>query len=167
VRPGPLPGAPAESGGVRRAIARDLERLTVLWRGLVAHHAAFDSQFELRAGAGDDVRRRLAALLRDRGVAIFVYADAGDLAGFCSARVERAPAILRERRRGQITDLAVREGSRRRGIGTALVRAAETWIAEREVERVEVRVAVRNGSGQAFWRALGYGDLMDVLERRL
>jgi hypothetical protein len=32
---------------------------------------------------------------------------------------------------------------------------------------VVVRVAVRNAEGQAFWRALGFSDWMDVLERRL
>jgi hypothetical protein len=35
------------------------------------------------------------------------------------------------------------------------------------VGRVEVRVAARNSEGQAFWRALGFHDLMDVLQRRL
>ena len=35
------------------------------------------------------------------------------------------------------------------------------------MKRVEVRVASRNPEGQAFWRALGFGDLMDVLHRRL
>jgi hypothetical protein len=35
------------------------------------------------------------------------------------------------------------------------------------VPRVEVRVAVRNAEGQAFWRALGYDDLVDVLQRPL
>jgi hypothetical protein len=33
--------------------------------------------------------------------------------------------------------------------------------------RVEVRVAARNAEGQAFWRALGFGDFVDVLDRRL
>ena len=33
--------------------------------------------------------------------------------------------------------------------------------------RVEVRVAAYNDAGQAFWRAQGFGDFMDVLHRRL
>ena len=41
------------------------------------------------------------------------------------------------------------------------------WLRERGVPRVEVRVAVRNAAGQAFWRALGYDDLVDVLQRSL
>jgi hypothetical protein len=34
-------------------------------------------------------------------------------------------------------------------------------------ERVEVRVAAANPTAQGFWRALGWADLVDVLERRL
>ena len=84
----------------------------------------------------------------------------------------RCASIARRRfsrkfERAEITDLGVREGLRRRGIGRALVGAAADWITERGVARVEVRVAAGNREGQAFWRALGYGDLMDVLHRRL
>jgi hypothetical protein len=32
---------------------------------------------------------------------------------------------------------------------------------------VVVRVVAGNTDGRAFWRALGFGALMDVLERRL
>ena len=34
-------------------------------------------------------------------------------------------------------------------------------------ELFEVRVASGNAEGQAFWRALGFDDLMDVLHKRL
>ena len=61
----------------------------------------------------------------------------------------------------------MRAGARRRGIGSALARAALAWVRERGVARVEVRVAARNPEGQGFWRAQGFSDWMDVLERRL
>ena len=105
--------------------------------------------------------------LRDADAAVFVWDEGGDVAGFCTARIDRAPPILEERERAEITDLAVREDARRRGVGTALADAACAWIASRGVERVEVRVAARNALGQAFWRARGFGDLVDVLHRRL
>jgi len=78
-----------------------------------------------------------------------------------------APPLVAERARAEITDLFVRGDSRRRGIGRRLVDAVTDWIRERGVRRVEVRVVVRNAEGQAFWRALGYADLVDVLQRSL
>ena len=41
------------------------------------------------------------------------------------------------------------------------------WVRDRGVERVEIQVASGNPEGQAFWRALGYADLMSVLHKRL
>lgn len=155
------------SGGVRRAGPRDLEALRRLWTQIADHHASLDPLFRLRPGAAPTVRSVLAATLRERDAAVFVFERAGDLVGLCIVRVERAPAILEEEARAEITELGVREDARRRGIGAALVAEALAWLRERGIERVEVRVARVNREGQGFWRAQGFGDLIDVLHRRL
>jgi len=109
----------------------------------------------------------LAATLRDPEAAIFVCERAGALLGFCTVRIDCAPPIQLEVRRAEITDLMVRANERRRGVGRRLVERALAWVKERGVERCEARVASLNREGQHFWRALGFGDLMDVLQRRL
>jgi len=138
------------------------------WLALASSHVEFDPSFALRAGADGEVRRLLEAVLRDPDSAIFVYEDGGSrFAGFSAIRIDRAPPILVEGERAEITDLWVEPGERRRGIGRALVASAVAWIRERGVERCEVRVSSGNAGGQAFWRDVGFGDLMDVLHRRL
>jgi len=151
----------------RRASERDLGQLTSLWIDVTTHHARIDPLFTLREGADSEIRRLLTSQLRDPDTAIFVWDADGELLAFCSVRVDIAKPILEETRRAEITDLGVRAFARRRGIGRALAGAALDWVRGRGVERVEVRVATGNREGQAFWRALGFGDLMDVLERRL
>jgi ribosomal protein S18 acetylase RimI-like enzyme len=158
---------PGSGGGVRRCRPQDLDRVAALWTALTLHHSRLDPLFSLRADADERIRALLSAQLRDPDTAIFVAEHAGDLHGFCAVRVDRAPPILEEVERAEITDLGVREDERRQGRGRALVEAALAWIGERGIERVEVRVASRNEAGQSFWRALGFGDLMDVLQRRL
>lgn len=157
----------AAAGCVRRAGAGDLERVTALWLAIGEHHAGLGPAFALRAGAEAEARELLRALLRDPDTAAFLYEEAGGALGLCIARIDRAPPIAVESERAEITDLGVEPTARRRGIGRALVDAARDWVAARGVRRLEVRVAVRNREGQAFWRALGFGDLVDVLERRL
>ena len=49
----------------------------------------------------------------------------------------------------------------------AIVANAVDWVKERGVARIEIRVATGNREGQAFWRELGFDDLLDVLQRRL
>ncbi len=154
-------------GAVRRAVARDLDRVAALWCAITEHHARLDPLFTLRPDAAAEIDALLRTQLADSDAAVFVWEERGDVPGFCIVRIDRAPPILAETTRAEITDLGVRPAARRRGIGRALAAAATGWARGCGVRRVEVQVASRNAEGQAFWRALGYGDLMDVLHRRL
>ncbi len=159
--------SPPPPGAIRAAAPRDLDRIAALWTALAAHHGRLDPLFRQRPGSDAAVRALLAAQLRDPDAALFVCDLDGDLGGFCGVRIDQGPPIFEEVARVEITDLGVREDLRRRGIGRALCDAALAWASERGQRRVEVRVAAGNAEGQGFWRALGFRDLMDVLQRRL
>jgi len=146
---------------------QDLDRVAALWTTITHHHEPLDPVFRMRGDADGELRELLAALQRDPDAVILVYDDAGDLPGMCIVRIDRSPPIMQEVERAEITDVGVREDARRRGIGRALVDEALAWIRASGVDRVEVQVAVGNTAGQKFWRALGFGDLMDVLHKRL
>jgi GNAT superfamily N-acetyltransferase len=151
---------------VRPASAADLAVLTELWIAITHHHAPLDPLFRLRRGAEPEVRELLRAILRDPDACAFLC-EAGDSAvGMACVRVDRAPPILAEVERAEITDLFVRPAWRRRGCGSALARTALDWVASRGVRRVEVRVAAANAEGEAFWRTLGFGDHMRILQLR-
>lgn len=152
---------------IRRAGREDLPGVAALWLALCEHHARREPRFALRRGGEQEVRRLLEAQLRDPAVACFVWGEAAALEGLCIVRVERAPAILAEPGRAEITDLYVIPARRRQGLARELLARALDWARARGIEQVEVRVASANPEGQAFWRASGFGDFMDVLHRRL
>ena len=114
-----------------------------------------------------ELREFLRALYGDPDTEILVYELAGNIEGLCIVRVDSAPPILEETERAEITDLGVRPALRRQGIATRLVEAAHAWVRDRGVSRIEIQVAHANREGQAFWRAHGFSDLMDVLHKRL
>jgi len=152
---------------LRRASSGDVETLRELWVDLTGHHARSDALYEVRSGAAPEIERLLRAELHHPDAATWLAEEDGRVLGFCSARIDVAPPIHEEVERAQISDLWVVPEGRRRGVGGELVRTALHWIEGRGVSRVEVRVATTNGEGQAFWRAQGFGDFMDVLHRRL
>jgi len=159
---------PALAGGrVRRATEADLEALTALWIEITRHHRDLDPLFTLRQGAEGTIRSLLSSWLGDRAAGVFVSEPAGEVVGFVCVRIDRAPPILREVERAEITDLGVRRDHRRRGLGRWLVEAALAWVRERNVGRVEVRVVSGNREGEAFWRALGFLDHVQILQRRV
>ncbi len=152
---------------VRRARHRDLEGLVALWRELMRHHAPLDPHYALAPGADAVWREHVAGLLGGRSGAVFVSGEEGAPEAFCSVELRAASPLLAEPGRAEIADLYVSPTLRRSGRGRALVEAALAWIRERGIVRVEVRVVAANREGQNFWRALGWSDFVDVLQRRL
>lgn len=61
-----------------------------------------------------------------------------------------------EGHRGWMYYVAVRPDQRGRGVGAALVRAAEEWLDERGVPKAMLMVRATNERAQGFYRALGY-----------
>lgn len=160
---------PESSGRVRAARMQEIDLVAALWTLITEHHAKLDPFFRMRRGAvaEGELRELLRALHRDPDAELFVYDEGGSVVGLCIVRVDHAPPILEETERAEITDLGVRLEARRRGIATQLVDEALAWVRDRGVARVEIQVAHGNREGQAFWRARGFGDWMDVLHKRL
>jgi len=152
---------------LRLARERDLERLVALFFALLEYHAERSPRLALRPGARveEQVRRLLAARLRDADSRVLVWDEDGDLRGLCIARVLERPAIFVETERGEIEHLLVREPFRRGGVGRALAEAGLAWMGERGIRRAEIQVAVENTAARAFWGALGFTAATDVLER--
>ncbi|MBW2426029.1 MAG: GNAT family N-acetyltransferase [Deltaproteobacteria bacterium] len=163
------PADGAGRGRVREARLQEIDVVAALWALITEHHSALDPLFRMRRGpvAEGELRELLRALHRDPDATILVFDRDDSLQGICIVRIDRAPPILEETERAEITDLGVRPELRRQGVGRRLVREAEAWARDRGVSRVELQVAHGNREGQAFWRAMGYGDLMDVLHKRL
>ena len=168
----------AEPGRVRVARMHEIDRVAALWSLITEHHAALDPLFRMRRGsvAEGELRELLRTLHRDPDAEILVYdcdnkydveGAPVDLCGLCIVRIDRAPPILEETERAEITDLGVRPAVRRQGIGRRLVEEATSWVRDRGVARIEIQVAAGNPEGQAFWRSIGYSDLLDVLHKRL
>jgi ribosomal protein S18 acetylase RimI-like enzyme len=152
---------------VRSAKASDLPAVVDHWLAITRHHAPLDPLFTLRPGARAEVRGIAGAILRDPDSAVFVAEGRAGVCGLVIVRIDRAPPILEETRRAEITDLGVSPDVRRRGVGRALAAAALAWARERGVARAEVRVVVGNQEGRAFWTGLGFAPLLETLQLSL
>jgi predicted N-acetyltransferase YhbS len=101
----------------------------------------------------DDVAERLAAMQAEGRLVLVAELD-GEVVGCLSTSVMRVlhrPAPL-----GRISMMVVDEALRGRGIGAALVRAAEKALAERGCRLVEVTSNLRRAEAHRFYERLGY-----------
>jgi ribosomal protein S18 acetylase RimI-like enzyme len=70
--------------------------------------------------------------------------------------------------RGWVYYLAVRESEQRRGLGGAMMRACEAWLAERGVPKLNIMVRGDNAAARSFYERIGYGlDDVATMSRRL
>ena len=70
--------------------------------------------------------------------------------------------------RGWVYYVAVREDVRGAGHGTAIMRAAEAWLRDRAIPKIQLMVRDDNAPAVGFYEALGYEpSAVRVLGRRL
>jgi len=99
-----------------------------------------------------DERRYLRALRRHPDGAVFVADDDGAIVGRLSVSRDPHPAS------SHVADLGlmVARGERRRGVGSALMRAAEQWARGSGIEKLELHVFPHNAPAIALYEKLGY-----------
>lgn len=101
-----------------------------------------------------DLPRRLARLA-DRGSAeAFVAEQDGRVVGVATAHA--LASIHAERDVAWLTTLVVAEDNRHKGVGRALVAAAEEWARTHKCERLSVTAALQRDGAHAFYQRLGF-----------
>lgn len=75
----------------------------------------------------------------------------------------RSPSPVRVPARAIIEACFVTERTRRRGVGSALLRAGIDWARAHAVPRVELGVMTGNSRGRAFWAAQGFVAFRELM----
>lgn len=147
---------------VRRGERRDREALGRLGAMLMETHYDFDRQRFL--APGDSVERGyasfLSSVLSSDDACVFVAEVEQEIVGYVYAALE--PLSWKELRgpAGFIHDIAVRDGARRSGAATELLRAATEWLREQGAPRVILWTAAPNSGAQTLFRRQGFRETM-------
>jgi ribosomal protein S18 acetylase RimI-like enzyme len=122
---------------VRRCRPGDATDVLELWRQARSEHASTADRLE-------DVER----LIGESPEALLVAERDGEILGALIAAWDGW--------RGNMYRLAVREGSRRQGIGLALTRAGEDYLRRCGARRITALVAFEDETAASFWERAGY-----------
>jgi hypothetical protein len=148
---------------LRPATAQDLPQLSHLWHEQAMLRAQSDGRFG--TSTIEAWQQHILSLLDHPNATLLVAerqdenGPTGEIVGYILASVQP----LGYPRLGLIQELALDMHSYQGGVARALVGAARRWFEAQDVNQVAVLVARRHAVEQAFWRALGGNEWMEVL----
>lgn len=104
----------------------------------------------------DEALRRMQAMAAEHDQALLVADRDGHLCGLLA--LDLMYYLPLGARTCRITALVVAAGHQGEGVGSELLRAAESWARQAGAARIEVTSAAHREKAHGFYRARGYSD---------
>jgi len=146
---------------IRTATTDDADEITSQWLDLAGGQRSYGSHIlpeENRSTARDAVLRHIVA---DE---LTVATEDGSLLGFVMYTVETGE-YEQDTTRGLVRNIYVVPEHRDRGVGTALLEAAESTLNDRGADRIALEVMAENEPARRFYRRHGYTPHRIALEK--
>jgi ribosomal protein S18 acetylase RimI-like enzyme len=145
---------------IRVATHADLPKLEPIWLEFVEYHARLGDKFKYYPEEWPQVLDHFARSLQQEQSALFVAEFQGKIIGYIYGFIFDNNPGFHPRRVGFIRDLAVSEEFTNQGVGRSLVFMLEHWFSERDIEVVQLYVAIENDGGLETWKRFGYENYL-------
>lgn len=132
---------------IRTATTDDIPAMAELLHQLFAIESDFTPDYQKQA-------RGLELLIERPSAIIFVAEINGEVVGMCTIQIIISTAMGMEV--GAMEDLIIDVDHRGTGIGSALMRNAERWAAQKKLGRLQLRADKDNGPALCFYRQQGW-----------
>ena len=150
---------------IRNARRGDIPALLMLWTAMRQENARLDPRLAMHPHAKEHQAQQFGTWLHEND-RVLVVAEEGSrlIVGYAAGRVAPGTGWHRPEHIGEVTDLFVASPRRRRGLARRMVGRIGDMLYELNVDTVRLQVAARNDSALAFWRAIGWDVLEEILE---
>lgn len=151
---------------VRPGTEKDMPAMLRLWREMMDYHARLDPRFRpLPPPEGEQAweKHLCEHVWGSEDWCVFVAEADGRLVGQILGTMRNAIPVFEPERYGYVTDVVVDPAARHSGVGQALFQALKGWFRQRGVTYLQLSVTHANPTSQAFWRAMGCTDYLDLM----
>lgn len=152
---------------IRKARKQDLDTITKLAHGLMAHHVAIDPFYALDAYAKKSWKKYATALMGDNDAHILIATAEERIIGYCIGKIIKRPPIYAITQMGDIPDCFVNEKYRRQNTGLQLVAKMMYWFRERGITYVGGQVDIRNTKAVKFWQSQGFHSYIYKMNQQI
>jgi ribosomal protein S18 acetylase RimI-like enzyme len=154
---------------VRAAEHDDLRTIAGLYLEVAADVVAREPSFRHVPDARE-VERRFQSRIAEPDRAVLVAVSGNTVVGFVDASLQRHEGGATYHRTGidvYVEELIVTAAQRRRGVGTALMRAIETWGRNAEARMISLDTHLTNAAARGMYGAIGYREVGVELVKEL
>ncbi|WP_121742770.1 GNAT family N-acetyltransferase [Natronorubrum halophilum] len=148
---------------IEHASQDDIEAVTDLWVRLARDQREYESY--VRAADNRETMRATLSAHQVNGGLLVARLDR-EVIGFTSFTIERGSLEL-DGTRGLLSNLYVDPAARDRGVGSALLEAAEETLREQGADVMILEVMAENEDARRFYRRQGYDTYRVAMERSL
>ena len=152
-----------ETVTIRRAASGDIPRLAELWQEKVTLLRQSDDRFAPLSGNSAAWSAAASEWLERDDCTVFVGERDDLIAGYVVGWLQAGPPSLLIRHLGIITELAIDTHTYQGGLGTLLLRSIREWFRQAGVHNVVAYAPHCSAVEQAFWRALGADQWIDLM----
>jgi ribosomal protein S18 acetylase RimI-like enzyme len=154
---------------VTRATGEDIDELIELNQQVLRLHASlYPADFKQEADPAE-LRALFARTIADDAHAVAVHRESGRAQGYVWLEVQERPetALTPAAKRIYVHHIVVADASRRRGVGSALMRWVEDHAASRAIGRIVLEHWAANETAQAFFTRSGFSPVKLVVRKEL
>ena len=148
---------------IREANYSDLPEIVKLWKEFMDFHRDLDPFFTCSNEGPSNFQKHLEGQMESDDAALLVAEESGKITGYTKIGISEYPPVFKMDKYGLISDVAVANEYRRKGIGQALYNASTKWFADKGITRIELRVANINNVARGFWSKMGFKPYMTTM----
>lgn len=142
-----------------------IPEIVEIWKELMDFHERINPIFGRGENGHTYYQDHLRKMMDSDKAQLLVAVDQGSVVGYSLALILEIPPILTYSKRGFISDLAVKAGYRRKGIGTELVARIFEWLDSQDICQIQVQVVCKNEMSYNFWRKQGFEESLYVMRK--
>jgi ribosomal protein S18 acetylase RimI-like enzyme len=145
------------------ATDKHIREIIELWKELMDFHTEIDSRNPRSKNGHLNWEKYLRELMKSENNLILVALERNTVVGFSISQISTYPPVFINKTYGFISDIAVKSGYRRKGIGEKMLAEIFNWFESHGIDRIELSVAAGNETGYSFWKKHGFKDFSHKL----
>lgn len=145
------------------ATDKHIPEIIEVWKEFMDFHKDIDPYLGRGENGHIQFENHLRDLMKSEDTQILIALDKDCAVGYSVSLISKRNPIFKSETYGLISDMAVKSGYRRRGIGEQMLARIYEWFESRNIDRIELNVVARNQIGYSFWKKHGFKDYIHRL----